>query len=79
MSWSTLPPHIRDIAERELTKPQLEAWKLELAGLSQRRIAYALTISRGAVKDRIENAYLTLRKHGIDQDKFGNWTRKDAA
>lgn len=79
MTWHTLPPEIQAIAQRELTDAQLAAWQLELAGHGHRRIALQLDLSRAAVRDRLDNAYRTLRRHGIRQDASGNWYLKETA
>ncbi len=74
MSWSELPYEVREIAERELTEKQLEAWKLDVRGYGVRRVAFECDITRGAASDRLEAAYLKLRKAGVRQDEFGQWT-----
>jgi DNA-directed RNA polymerase specialized sigma24 family protein len=56
MSWSTLPPPFRTIAERELTARQLEALVLWEDGLGYTRIAAKLGISVSAARDRIHRA-----------------------
>ena len=73
MTWSALPSEVRDIAARELTAKQREAWELELQGLGVRKIAARLSITKGAAADRLEAAYLKLRKAGVRQDEFGKW------
>lgn len=79
MSFASLPPAIRAIAENQLTPKQLDTWKLELAGWSTRRIATQENIARATVTDRLDGAYRTLRNHGVQQDASGNWTHKEAA
>ena len=74
MTWSALPSEVRDIAARELTAKQREAWELELQGLGVRKIAARLDITKGAAADRLEAAYLKLRKAGVRQDEFGKWS-----
>jgi predicted DNA-binding protein (UPF0251 family) len=73
MSWGALPLDVRELAERVLTVKQLEAWQLELRGLGVRKIAARLEITKGAAADRLEAAYLKLRKAGVRQDEFGRW------
>ena len=74
MFWPELPSDVREIAERVLTTKQLEAWQLELRGLGVRKIAARLEITKGAASDRLEAAYLKLRKAGVRQDEFGKWS-----
>jgi len=73
MFWPELPSDVREIAERVLTTKQREAWELELRGLGVRKIAARLEITKGAASDRLEAAYLKLRKAGVRQDEFGKW------
>jgi len=73
MFWPELPSDVREIAERILTAKQLEAWQLELRGLGVRKVAAQLGITKGAASDRLEAAYLKLRKAGVRQDEFGKW------
>lgn len=56
MSWSTLPTQVREIAERELTRKQLEALKLKLGGMSIRDIALALDVAPSTIQDRVTRA-----------------------
>lgn len=56
MSFADLPPHIRDIANTQLTPRQLAAYKLWEEGLGYRRIATILNISTSAARDRINRA-----------------------
>ena len=73
MTWGALPPEVRDIAARELTAKQREAWELELAGYGMTRIGRKLEITKGAAMARIDGAHLKLRKAGVRQDEFGKW------
>lgn len=81
MSWNTVPADVQEVAVAALTEKQLEAFKLELAGLGIRRIAEHLQIRRQSVADRLLGAHDVLLKAGVRQDEFGLWThqRKDAA
>lgn len=79
MSWSQLPHEIRDTAETVLTGKQLEAWKLELAGLGTRRSAEHLNLSRTTVVDRLNTTYRKLTAAGITQDASGNWHQREDA
>lgn len=44
------------VAQDVCTEAELEAYRLERRGLSQRAIAYHLGLSREAVRDRLERA-----------------------
>ena len=61
----TIDQRILDIAQRELTIAQLEAWHMSINGISQRGIAYRLDISKTTATDRLDAAWRTLRRHGI--------------
>lgn len=54
-SWTTLPPEIRELAERVCTRAELDALKLWDAGYGYARLGAALGISRSAARDRIKN------------------------
>jgi DNA-binding CsgD family transcriptional regulator len=56
VSWSTLPPDIRDVAERELSPRQLEVLRLHSADWSIRRIARALDIAPSTVQGHLQRA-----------------------
>jgi hypothetical protein len=73
VSYSALSPEVREIAERVLTRKQLEAWQLELAGWGMAPIGRRLGITKGAVVSRIDGAHLKLHKAGVRQDEFGEW------
>lgn len=60
MSWSTLPPEIRELAQELLTAKELDALKLWDAGMGYRRIAVALDISPSTARDRVQNAIRKL-------------------
>lgn len=62
MSWNTLDPAIREIAERELTPRQLDVLILHLAGCSQRTIATMLGMRRTTVRDHLAIAIATLKE-----------------
>lgn len=53
MSWSTLPPDLRELAERVCTGKEVDALKLKAAGYGRRRIAVILGIGETSVRDRI--------------------------
>lgn len=44
------------VAQEVCTEAEIEAYRLERRGLSQRAIAYHLGVSREAVRDRLERA-----------------------
>jgi len=73
MSFTSLPLSVREIAERELTAKQLEAFRYELAGWSLQRIADRYDIAKQSAAGRIEGAHRRLRKAGVRQDQFGRW------
>lgn len=56
MSWDTLSPELRELAERVCTSKELEALKLKSAGYGRRRIAIVIGISETAVRDRLRSA-----------------------
>lgn len=79
MSWNTLDQDIRTTAEKALYPGQLEAWKLELAGLGTRAIAHHLGISRASTIERLEGAYRRLTAAGITQDASGHYRQETPA
>lgn len=76
MSWSTLPENVREIAERELTEKQLEAFELECAGWGMQPIARHLGVTKTAIVSRLDGAHLKLEKAGVRQNEHGQWTIK---
>lgn len=74
-----LPAEVRDIAERILTPKQLEAFKLEQAGLGLQRIARLLGVTKTAVVSRIDAAHLKLLRAGCRQDASGRWFVEESA
>ena len=73
MSWASLPAEVQEIAEQVLTQKQLEAFKLELAGLGTRAIAHSLSASRESIRDRLRAAARRLHDAGVHQDASGHW------
>jgi DNA-binding CsgD family transcriptional regulator len=63
MSWHTLPPTIRTIAEQELTDRQLTVLKLSLGGMSTHSIALALGITEPTARKHLERAHTKLAPH----------------
>ena len=80
MTWQTLPPDIRAIAEAQLTKKQLHVWLLHLNGIGVRRSAVMLTVTPTTIRDHLDAAHRTLRKHGVSRQADGSYQheRKDA-
>lgn len=74
LTWASLPPGVRQVAERELTSKQLEAWKLHLAGWGMIKIARHLGVTKGAISDRLHNAETKLLNERVRMDEFGQWT-----
>lgn len=70
MSWATLPPAVRELAERVLTVKQLEAVKLWDAGAGYRRVGLMLRISTSSARDRVQRAVARLaiaaEKEGLE-------------
>lgn len=63
MSWQTLDPAIRELAEAVLTPKQLEAYRLWEDGLGYSRIADLLGISTSSARDRIHRSLRTIEHH----------------
>ncbi len=61
MSWQTLSPEIRVIAERELTRKQLDVLKLWIAGAGTARIAVMLGISESTARGHKTRALQKLK------------------
>jgi DNA-binding CsgD family transcriptional regulator len=78
-SWNTLTQDVQHAARAALTDRQLEAWKLELAGMSQYDMALALNIGRPAVQSRLREAHRNLRSAGIVMNDRGDWTLQTRA
>lgn len=47
---------VLEIAQTVCTRPELDAIRMAAAGMSQRRIAHLLDISRSSVRDRLASA-----------------------
>ncbi|MDQ3672699.1 MAG: hypothetical protein M3364_09745 [Actinomycetota bacterium] len=56
MSWATLPPEVRALAERVCTEKELAALKLWDAGAGYRRVGLMLDISTSTARDRVQRA-----------------------
>lgn len=59
MSWATLPPELRELAQSVCTPKELEALRLWDAGAGYRRVGLMLDISPSTARDRVQRA---LRK-----------------
>lgn len=79
MSWSTLEPRIREIAEQVLTDRQLEMWKLELDGRGTRFIGLRLDLPRTTVRDRLTAIHRSLRRSGVRQREDRSYYLEEAA
>ena len=62
MSWSTLPPAVRALAEEVCTPAQLEALKLWDAGAGYTRVGMLLGISKESARDRVQRGLDRIRK-----------------
>ena len=63
MSWQTLDPAVKTIAEQVLTAKQFTAYKLSVNGLTERVIAVNCKVSRRAIRDRLAEADVKIRAH----------------
>lgn len=62
MSWSDVPPEVRDLAEEVLTDKQLLALKLWNNGAGYRRIGIILGVSMSTARGRVTRAVDTLNR-----------------
>ena len=67
MSWSTLPPDLRELAERKCTPAQLEALKLWDADAGYGSVGVMLRISKDSARDRIRRAITKLVRAAADE------------
>lgn len=63
MTWNTLDPAIRQIAETVLTARQLTAYRMSINGASERTIAIHCKVSRRAIRDRLAEADIKIHAH----------------
>ena len=63
VKYSELPDTTREIAERELTRKQLDVLKLWLAGAGTARIATMLDISEATARGHLKRARQKLKIH----------------
>lgn len=63
MSWNTISPHYRQLAEQHLTAKQLRVLQLRLNGHSFRTIGRSLGISEATVRGHHERALDILAQH----------------
>jgi len=62
LSWATLPPALRALAEDVCTPQQLEALKLWDAGAGYARVGLMLGISKESARDRVQRGLDRIRK-----------------
>lgn len=79
MSFATLPPDVREIAERTLTRKQLDVFKLHLAGCSYRRIATMLEIGVSTVRSHLDAAHHRLEREGVERSGFRTYAVRRVA
>lgn len=72
MSWNTLPPDVRDLAETVLTEKQLVALRLWNNGAGYRRIGIILGISMSTARGRVTRALDTLNR--VQEERNGQNT-----
>lgn len=63
MTWDTINPRYRQLAQQHLTPRQLQVLKLRLAGHSFRTIGRSLGISEATVRGHHERALDILARH----------------
>jgi DNA-binding CsgD family transcriptional regulator len=56
MSYATLPPDVRETAERVLTRKQLDVFKLWCAGAGTARIGIMLDVSEATARTHLRRA-----------------------
>lgn len=61
--YSSLPAHVREVAERELTRKQLDVLKLWSNGYGADRIALILGVSRSTVRNHLRRALQKLESY----------------
>ena len=63
MSWSSLPPDTRAIAEEILTRKQLDVFKLWTNGYGAVRISLILGVSEATVRGHLRRAFQKLKPY----------------
>jgi len=63
MGWSSLPIEVREAAERELTRKQLDVLKLWTSGYSTRRIGLMLGVSEATARAHRDRALQKLKPY----------------
>ena len=66
MTWSTLPPDVRQTAERVLTRKQLDVLKLWANGYGTTRIALILNIAEPTARAHLRRAQQKLKPYMED-------------
>jgi DNA-binding CsgD family transcriptional regulator len=79
LSYQSLSPEVRAIAERVLTRKQLDVFKLHCAGCSYRRIATMLEIGVPTVRGHLDAAHHRLEREGVDRGGFRSYSVREAA
>ena len=64
MSWTTMPPELRELAERVCTPRELDVLRLRAEGHGRYRIAAILGINGSRVEQLRSSAFNRLRKEG---------------
>lgn len=63
VTWASLPPETRAIAEEVLTRKQLDVFKLWANGYGAVRISLILGISEATVRGHLRRALQKLKPH----------------
>jgi len=79
VSYASLPALVRETAERELTRKQLDVFKLHCAGCSYARISTMLMIGVSTVKGHLHAAHLHLEKAGVVRTDFRAYSMREEA
>lgn len=63
VSYAELPADVRQVAERELTRKQLDVLKLWCNGYGVERIAMALDVSRSTARGHLRRALQKIKPY----------------
>jgi DNA-binding CsgD family transcriptional regulator len=61
VSYATIPPEMRQVAERILTRKQLDVFKLSCAGAGSARIAIMLDIAESTARSHLRRAHQKIK------------------
>lgn len=61
MSYATLPPEVRQAAERVLTRKQLDVFKLWCAGAGTARIGLMLGIAQSTAREHLRRSHQKIQ------------------